>query len=294
MNDFSNSKQFHCIHRFCYCFFQRCRFPGSRKASRSIAKLLLPKLTQTSVVPSFYGFRIVLPPEKNFEIEEIYYLGFYEAGTMKVIKQLLKNGGVFVDIGASVGLMSLYAAELLKNKKGEVWAFEPVPVMYDALSKSIEINQFNTIRAFNVALGDKEGVLPIYTKRACPSLVHKDGETPDFSVPVQVLDTLVQKNNLKNVRLMKIDVEGFEMNVLKGCSHLLSLPEAPALCIEYESNYANMEVFRFISNINEYRFFQLSKGKSIESHLVEIKDIGLLKPNDNVFCLLPGHIKYIE
>ncbi|RME13711.1 MAG: FkbM family methyltransferase [Bacteroidetes bacterium] len=293
MKDYSHSVLFKQIHKFCYFFFQKCRFPGSRKLSRQLSKCLLPGLKETCIVPTVYDFRIVLPSARNFEIEEIYYLGFYEAGTIKVIEGLLQEGGVFIDIGGSVGLMSLYGAKILQNK-GKVWTFEPMPNMYEAILKSIEINRLNNITAFNVALGDADGLLPIYTKRACPSLIPGDNETPAFSVPVKVLDSLVQESGLKNIRLVKIDVEGFEMNVLKGCQHLLSSADAPALCIEYESHYANKEVFHFISSINEYRFFQLSKGKGIESNLIEIKDIEILKPNDNVFCLLPDHVKYIE
>lgn len=292
MKDYSQSVLFKQLHRFCYCFFQKCRFPGSRKLSRQLSKCLLPQLKETCIVPTIYDFKIVLPPEKNFEIEEIYYLGFYEAGTIRIIKNLLQDGGVFVDVGGSVGLMSLYAAKILQNK-GTVWTFEPMPGMYECILKSIEINYFDNIKVFNVALGDEESMLPIYTKRACPSLVPKDGETPDFSVSVKVLDNIIQENHLDNIQLMKIDVEGFEMNVLKGCRHLLSSADAPALCIEYESHYANKEVFRFIKNMNQYQFFQLSKGKAIESKLREIKDVEQLKSNDNVFCLLPHHLKLL-
>lgn len=283
MKNYSNSFLFRSLHTLNYLLFQKFRFYGSRKFGRTLAKIFLPQHQDTCIVPTVYNFDIVLPAKKNFEIEELYYLGFYEAGTLKIIQQILKKDDVFIDIGASVGLMSLYAAELVGNK-GKIWSFEPMREMADMIRQSIHHNHLNNIEVFDFALGETECELPIFTNRACPSLIMKDNETSHQKVVVKVLDDIIKEKKLQSVKMMKIDVEGFELQVLRGCKNLLSSANAPILCIEYEGSYQNKEVFYFLTQINHYKFYQLEKGKALESKLVRIQSIDDLRINDNVIC----------
>ncbi|MCX7729529.1 MAG: FkbM family methyltransferase, partial [Bacteroidia bacterium] len=210
MKDYSNSLVFIFLHKINYFLFQKCRFFGSRKLGRTLSKLLLPKHYTHSIISTIYNFKIILPPKNNFEIEELYYLGFYEAGTLHVIKKILKQDDVFIDIGASVGLMSLYAAKLV-GPKGKIWAFEPMQEMVLLIKKSAELNGYNNIDIFECALGDKETILPIYTNRACPSLIEKNNEIPTHHVTVKILDKIIEEQKLENIKMIKIDVEGFEL-----------------------------------------------------------------------------------
>lgn len=295
MINYTSSKKFLWAHRLAYLLFQKYRFLGSRKLSRQISKIILPSHKEAAIIPTIYNFSITLPPEKNFEIQELYYLGFYEAGTLKVINTFIQPNSIFVDVGASVGLMSLFVANIAKQKlwNTSILIFEPMQEMCNYIKTSIKYNHFDSssIQIFPYALGDQDTQLPIYTHHKCPSLIANQDEKPDRWIEVKTLDSIIQKNQIdvSKISMIKIDVEGFEYQVLIGAKEILKHPYAPPLCIEYMENYKNIHVFEYIQNINQYELYQLKYGKAIESHL-EKRTITSLHPNDNVFCLLPHHI----
>ena len=121
-------------HRINDVLFNKFRFPGSRKLGRAISKALLPAL----VTPN--GGK------------EIYNLGFYEVGTLNVMRKCLKPGDVFVDVGVSIGLMSVYASQLV-GETGKVMSFEPEPGRYETLYSNINLNTAKNIQRFNMGLG---------------------------------------------------------------------------------------------------------------------------------------------
>ncbi len=96
---------------------------------------------------------------------------------------------------------------------------------------------------------------------------------------------------MKNPNVLKIDVEGYELEVLKGGKNLLENSNAPDICIEYSINHpqfggSSSEVFRFIKDINKYRVYKLKYRREIPSKLVEIHTEQDLPRADNLFCFL--------
>ncbi len=74
------------------------------------------------------------------------------------LERLLREGDIFIDVGANIGTHTLKAASLIKSN-GRVYAYEPRPTVFGFLQKNIHLNGFINIEVFNVALGEKEGVL---------------------------------------------------------------------------------------------------------------------------------------
>ncbi|TAL62901.1 MAG: FkbM family methyltransferase [Bacteroidetes bacterium] len=285
-------KQFGFCHAAADFLFNKFRFPGSRKLSRLISGLVLPPLKEQVLCPTIYGFDIVLNAEKNFEIHEIYYLGFYEAGTLDVLKQCLSPNDVFLDVGASVGLMSLYAAKMM-GSLGKVFAFEPTRKSYDVFSESISHNRFSNISAFKMGLGNETRSIPIYTDRGCPSMVELNSSDPREMVEIDRLDSVLAKEGVSKVRMMKIDVEGFELEVLRGAEKLLTGKDAPIICIEYMKALikpGEEDAVGYLEKINKYRFYQLRKSKNTISKLFEVEKGGKFRNDDNIFCLLDSHL----
>lgn len=143
--------------------------------------------------------------------------GIYEYSLIKWCEQYVTSEGNFVDIGAHMGTYSI----ILGKKCKEVYAFEAQKSTFDCLSIGVCINNAFNIKTHNVALGDKEGSLNLYQVSedgGCSSLrseVSKNMGYPVIDeeiVSVKTLDSF----ELKNVDFLKIDVEGYELNVLKG------------------------------------------------------------------------------
>ena len=148
--------------------------------------------------------------------------GIYEYPLIKWCEQYLTPEGTFVDVGAHMGTYSI----ILGKKCKEVHSFEAQRSTFDCLTISICVNNAFNIKQYNVALGEKEGSLTLYQ-------VSEDGGgsslRPEVSrntnLPIIGEETVAIKTldsfGLKNVDFLKIDVEGYELDVIKGASMTL-------------------------------------------------------------------------
>jgi FkbM family methyltransferase len=151
----------------------------------------------------------------------IHSQGLYDYNNMNLIQDLLRDGGTFVDIGANIGSYTLIGSE---NSGAHVHAFEPHPSTFQLLRKNIELNQRSNVTLHNMALGSSEGEV-FLTDRSGSSINHivpgtcQPGGT--VAVPCHRMDTLCQSAAI-TPQIVKIDVEGFEYDVLLGFGDVLS------------------------------------------------------------------------
>lgn len=133
-----------------------------------------------------------------------------------VLTQFLVAGDTFIDIGSHIGYYSLLARRFVGDT-GNVYAFEPSPETYGILLSSIQLNAYRNVTAFNCAISDQEHVLEFTISDiddGLSSLMDVGGRR--ISVYSTTLDALHERLKFSRVRVMKIDVEGFETAVIKG------------------------------------------------------------------------------
>ncbi len=131
------------------------------------------------------------------------------------------NEGCFLDIGANVGKYSVIIAKQLKDK-GFVLCFEPEPKNLIALKRNLLLNKLNNVNIVPIALSDRKGNIDFYLNSENTgghSLVNKTKNK--ITVKSDKLDNVIKQQNVRNIKLIKIDVEGAEMKVLKGAENLL-------------------------------------------------------------------------
>lgn len=282
-------------HKVCHLLFNQCRFYGSRKLGRIFSKWMLPPLDEPILCPTIFNFDLCL---SQYGGHEIYYLGFYEIGTLNIIQKCLRPNDVFIDVGSSMGLMSL-TASLIVGNAGLVLAFEPDERRFSNLLNSIHVNKRKNIKSFNIGLGQHNEIVALYKNRHSPSMVKMvEGEVYE-KVEIDALDHIIEKHNIPQVKFLKIDVEGFELDVLKGSKKLLSKSNAPILCIEYfierEKNQDSSEnIFDFIKNINNYTCYQCIHTSNTVSKLKRIHQFDELNKQDNLYCFLDHHLQNIS
>jgi FkbM family methyltransferase len=260
----------------------------------------IPKPKGILTVPTLYGFKMVINANSGIvQGHSIYYDGTYEAGTLHVLSKCLSKGDVFLDIGSNIGLMALYGSKCV-GPGGKVLAFEPEPVIFETLNKNITINQVAHIKTLQMALGSTQGTATIYNSKnnfGAPSLIKTDKQSGHSSnVAIRRLDDVLLEQEIADVRMMKVDVEGWELEVLKGCPNLLSRKDAPIICIEISNLHSThmgstKDIYDFIVNINDYKIYRLARSKAIPSKLIKIASSMNLPEHDNLFCFLPAHIK---
>lgn len=138
-----------------------------------------------------------------------------EQGTLRVVEKYLKPGGLFVDVGANVGLFSLLAARIV-GPSGKVVAIEPAPAAVQALRATVDANGLGGIvRVKEFAAGAEQGLgtLSVAQNSTHSSLLPGDAAASTVVATIAPLDDALD-GMLPD--MVKIDVEGFEANVIEG------------------------------------------------------------------------------
>lgn len=147
--------------------------------------------------------------------------GEYERGEHRVLSKLWANAGVFFDIGANIGWYSLHAAR--DNPACRIFGFEPVPETFAALNRNIAANELeHRIRVFNFGLSDQAGeqtmFRPSFSGSPAASMreLHPQEGSDSFLCRFVTLDEFFAQTGEKTLDLIKCDVEGAELFVLRG------------------------------------------------------------------------------
>jgi FkbM family methyltransferase len=142
----------------------------------------------------------------------------YEPEVWRHVMAQLQPDDTFVDVGAFFGLYAIAAARRV-GRAGQVFAFEPVPSSFDILKKHIALNAVqDVVEAHSCAVGDHDGTASFASEHSCQSHILPDG-SDSMKVPIRSLDSVLKD---RRAEIIKIDVEGFEEQVLKGAEQLLS------------------------------------------------------------------------
>jgi len=160
----------------------------------------------------------------------------YEPGTTRLFQEIVKPGMMVVDIGAHVGYYTLLAAKLV-GPTGKVYAFEPEQDNHAILLKNIELNRYDNVAAARMAVSDRRGSSTIYLTALDSGRhsMYRHGLPERGSAPVETttVDSFLESEGWPRVDLIKIDVEGAEVDVLDGMPQLLEKSGQLKLIVEF-------------------------------------------------------------
>jgi FkbM family methyltransferase len=149
--------------------------------------------------------------------------GFYEKYETELFKRLVKKGMVVVDIGANIGYYTLLAAHLV-GYEGKVFAFEPDPYNYNLLCKNIEVNGYRNVISIRKAVFSKSGEMKLFLDKinlGGHSLSEANvDKSASITVEVTSLDEYFKNTDYK-IDVIKMDIQGSEMDVLKGMTNTI-------------------------------------------------------------------------
>jgi FkbM family methyltransferase len=169
------------------------------------------------------------------------YLGnIFERNTKQALRDLVAAGGVVLDIGANIGAHTLHLAKLV-GPTGRVLAFEPTDFAFRKLQRNIELNPplAQRITAYNCFLAAKDGdTLPDSIYSSWPLISeselhakHLGRAMPTRSASTRSVDSVLSEAGDPSVQLVKLDVDGFECEILRGATKLLSV-QKPVFVME--------------------------------------------------------------
>jgi FkbM family methyltransferase len=150
-------------------------------------------------------------------------LGTYEREETSLCRRLLRPGDVFVDVGAHIGWFSILAG-LIVGVAGRVHAIEPFPATFARLRDNVARTGLTNLVPWPVAAGDRVGSARVHLQPHGDSGSTTAVDDRGVAVPKVPVDELVDDG--RPVRLLKIDVEGFEPAVLEGARRMLARTEA--------------------------------------------------------------------
>jgi len=154
--------------------------------------------------------------------KRVWLSGEYEPPVMDCMKALLKPGDTVLDIGANQGLLTLYAATLVQ-RGGRVVACEPVPLIREKLERNLKLNPKLPVEVWPLAMSDAEGVLEMHVGPDQHLGVSSMRPLPDArTVSIQTARLDDRWPDDRPIQLMKIDVEGAEMKVLRGAARTIA------------------------------------------------------------------------
>lgn len=153
-----------------------------------------------------------------------YYWGrFFDVTHQAVLRQYLSPGDTYIDIGANVGYQSMYASRLV-GPQGKVLSFEPNPPTYSILSGHIAINRLRNCQTFPMALSDAEGeaqLNQLEEHSGTSTLMSSSQALHSVKVRMRRGDDVLRDVEFRGKTFIKIDVEGFELHVLRGLQETL-------------------------------------------------------------------------
>ncbi len=161
-------------------------------------------------------------------------IGQYEVPKRRLIERLLRPGMTFADVGANKGDFTLIAARLVGDR-GAVFSFEPEPTNFQWLERSIELNRYRNVRAYLLALSDAEGSVQLHLGPRSGWHTLVPGIYSDFgarTVLTRTLDSVLREIARPGIDMIKIDVEGWELPVLRGALDTLRSSERAIVLLD--------------------------------------------------------------
>ncbi|CAD7804044.1 hypothetical protein CHRY9390_01167 [Chryseobacterium aquaeductus] len=217
--------------------------------------------------------KIVLNRAFGYVDMKIFTDGIYEKEIVDDIVNHLSIDKIMLDIGSNIGQHSLLSSRYCK----QIYAFEPMPTVFNQFNESIRKNNIKNIETFNIGIGDKKEDKEFYfIKNHAGASSFIDRKNSNTEKILLKIDTL--KNILGNTKfdVVKIDVEGFEAVVILGNKEII-LKNRPVIFLEFDRpsienclSYSSNQLFEFFI---ENKFVIYSRKLSKDINFVDFQDI---------------------
>ena len=202
---------------------------------------------------------------RDLVTQSILSSGIWEPESTRVV-EALQEGGVFIDVGAHVGYYTLDASKRV-GKSGKVVAVEPNPPTADRLRRNVSLNNASNVSVQQVACTDTETKLHFFQagfENTGSSSLSKNNARSNQEIEVRGarLDAIVKELDLRRIDLVKIDVEGAELQVLRGMTESLAKYRPKVIIELVEGNLKNLG-----ASVKEVREFFRQNGYAQESQI---------------------------
>lgn len=259
---------------------------------------LSPHLSKDIIAIASDGRSLSLDPSSH-SYRFVYFLGEYEPAITSVFRSIVKSGDVCLDVGGNIGWYTTLFQKLV-GSEGKVYSFEPIPSIFEKLSANVSRNEPpQNVVLNNIVLGDTNSTIELHIFDDLPnghSSISTFGRENYSSVqcPMTTIDDYLKENSVGPVDVIKMDIEGAELMMLKGANSLFEQERPPiweiemALATTKGFGYLPNDLIEFIRSKADYDFYlidELSSG---------LRKIDGFEPDDigaNVLCIPTGEYR---
>lgn len=273
------------------------RYAPIQRGKGRVQRLMLPLIHRLGSinVDTRYATRFQLQFPEDTGWECLYTMGTYETGTADLIRAIIRPDDVVFDVGANLGWYTCLFARLL-GANGAVHAFEPVPWIFRKLEVNCALNPHRArLSLNNLAVGDHKGSIDLHTFADQPHGQTSTRIPPNttvqssVTVPMTTLQQYSAAANSRRVDLIKVDVEGTELQVLDGAVKLLQNTTPPLWLFEFNvetATLAGWSPYDLLDRLRQhgYRFLRI-EGAWGKTRTVQLPSE--CQHGDNVLCYVP-------
>ena len=246
------------------------RYPLYSGCGRIAASRPFVAATGSDATPQWSRLRsgpFILTPRNDWVGRALYYFGDLDRKLSWIFQRLLQPGHTVLDVGANIGCMSLVARQLV-GPTGTVHAFEPQPGLVSLLRESAKRNGFSNLHVHGLALGAANQTLELAIPAGNLGAASFARVMPPYqsvrkiAVPVHNASEYFESLNLDRIRLMKMDVEGFEAEVIRGAMDYFAGNRPDVIVSEMNDqagSFHHQPVVQLLQRL-DYRFFSIPKA----------------------------------
>ena len=205
-----------------------------------------PKSRERYLIKEILGSKMYLDATDEGICRDLITDGIREASCVETMYKELKEGDIVVDIGANIGYYTLLEAKVVGDRD-KVYAIEPAPENVELLKRNIELNKYLNVEVCQLAVGDKNGLAPMYLsrKRNLGTLREVSGTEKERFVKKKVDVEVMTLDDFSKSRpypqIIRMDVEGYEYQIIRGMKRILKKELPLILFIEFHFHLLKRE-----------------------------------------------------
>lgn len=228
---------------------------------RNIKYHILKSKTKSGILArNVQGSRMQLHLDDEGISADLALDGIREPMSTKTVKEEVKQGYTVVEIGANIGYYALMESRLV-GSKGRIYAIEPSPGNFRNLKKNIELNGYKNIESFELGIGDKKGTAKIFISphsNLSSLVVQKNKKVIDtVDIKISTLDEFLKGK--KSPDFIRMDVEGYEYNIIRGMKNILRSKKPMKIFIELHPHIMGRGKTEYVLKTLEANGFEIKK-----------------------------------
>lgn len=248
-------------------------------------------------VAGIYGWNVLVQgrhgaflanPKDAYVGRSLIFYGEYSEGEVEIFAELVKPGDTVLEVGSNIGAHTVPLAQMA-GAEGAVYAVEAQRLAYQTLCGNVALNALASVKAFHAAAGAEAGMIGV------PMLdpwrdqnfggLELGAEDASFeAVPVVKIDDWL----LQDLALLKVDVEGMELDVLRGARSTIERVR-PALYVEADREMKSRELLAFIEQLGYRMWWHFPKLWNPDNFLKQPRNVFGETISINVLCLHRDH-----